>query len=114
MAAPIHLPVLRAGTPYESLNKTAVSHIQTGEPLVDVSQANRGLAGRDLSRMESHRQVLAEVPVADLIAMSKSAAESFVNDTLPVGAPCRVRRGCPKPSSAGTWTRFTRHSRRWI
>ena len=85
MAAPIHLPVLRAGTPYESLNKTAVSHIQTGEPLVDVSQANRGLAGRDLSRMESHRQVLAEVPVADLIAMSKSAAESFVNDTLPVG-----------------------------
>ena len=85
MSAPIHLPVLRAGEAYESLNKTTVVHIQTREPLVDVSQANRGLVAWDLNRMSEHRARLADVPVADLIVMSKKAAESFVHDTLPVG-----------------------------
>lgn len=85
MAEPIHLPVLRAGKPYESLNKTTVHHIQSGEPLVQVSQANRGLVAHDLNRTGEHRRTLAEIPVADLISMSKTAAESFVNDTLPVG-----------------------------
>ncbi len=85
MSAPIHLPILRAGSVYESLNKTTVAHIQTQEPLVEVSQANRGLVARDLNRMAEHRARLAEVPVAELIEVSKMAAESFVHDTLPVG-----------------------------
>ena len=42
----IHLPILRAGKPYTSLSVQEVSHIQTGEPLVQVSQANRGRGNR--------------------------------------------------------------------
>ena len=45
----IHLPILRAGKPYTSLSVQEVSHIQTGEPLVQVSQANRGLVAKDLN-----------------------------------------------------------------
>ena len=44
----VHIPILRAGKPYTSLSVQEVAHIQTGEPLVQVSQANRGLVAKDL------------------------------------------------------------------
>ena len=81
----VHLPILRAGSPYESLNKTVVRHIQTDEPLVEVSQANRGLIARDLLSAPENRKVLAAVPVQSLIEMCARAADYFVNDTLPLG-----------------------------
>ena len=46
----MHLPILRAGQPYTSLDRLAVAHIATGQPLAQVSQANRGLIARGLSR----------------------------------------------------------------
>jgi hypothetical protein len=81
----VHLPVLRAGEPYESLNKTVVRHIQTDEPLVEVSQANRGLIARDLLAAEDNRKKLAAIPVQSLIEMCGKAADHFVNATLPLG-----------------------------
>jgi hypothetical protein len=81
----VHLPVLRAGQPYESLNKNVVHHILTDEPLVEVSQANRGLIARDLLKAPENRARLAETPVKDLVRMCTDAADYFVNDTLPLG-----------------------------
>ncbi|MBS11756.1 MAG: aldehyde dehydrogenase [Gemmatimonadetes bacterium] len=81
----LHLPVIRAGKPYESLKKTVVHHIQTGESLVEVSQANRGLIARDLLKAPDNRAKLSAVPVADLIRMTAQAADSFMNDALPLG-----------------------------
>ncbi len=81
----VHLPILRAGQPYESLNKNVVRHIQTDEPLVEVSQANRGLIARDLLNAPANREKLAEVAVQDLVEMCATAADHFVNGTLALG-----------------------------
>jgi hypothetical protein len=35
----IHIPLLRAGQPYTSLDVVALPHFRTGEPVVKVSQA---------------------------------------------------------------------------
>jgi hypothetical protein len=80
----VHLPILRFGRPYKSLDMARAVHYQTREPIAEVSQANLGLIRRDLMRQEEHRAVLARIPAAELVAMARRAAESFVHDTLPL------------------------------
>ena len=83
----LHLPILRNGVPYRSLDVVRVPHHRTREPFVEISQANGGLIRRDLlpAAQEAARQTLAAVPVADLLAMCAHAAVMFERDTLPVG-----------------------------
>ena len=56
----IHIPILRAGRSYRSLNTVRVPHIKTGEPLVEVSQANRGLIAKDLLDIALQKEVLGQ------------------------------------------------------
>jgi hypothetical protein len=79
-----HLPLLRKGTPYRSLDVAKAVHYRTREPIADVSQANLGLIRRDLLDQASARAALARIPYAELVAMSKRAAELFLTGTLPV------------------------------
>ena len=44
----LHIPILRQGVPYKSLDVVRVPHHRTREPLVEISQANGGLIRRDL------------------------------------------------------------------
>ena len=44
----LHLPVLRRGRPYRSVDVARVPHFRSREPFVEVSQANAGLVRRDL------------------------------------------------------------------
>jgi len=81
----IHLPLLRWGEPYKSLDLDTVVHFATGEPIAEVSQANAGLVERDMRKAAQARAALREIPCADLIAMARNAAEIFMNDTLPLG-----------------------------
>ena len=81
----IQLPLLRAGQPYTSLDRVEVSHIATGEPLVSVSQANRGLIARDLLAMADNRAALQALSVADLLAICTKAAALFSTAELPLG-----------------------------
>ena len=81
----IQLPLLRAGTPYTSLDQIDVPHIATGEPLARVSQANRGLIARDLDAMEKNRAELKVLSVAELLRICKDAAEFFSSAELPLG-----------------------------
>lgn len=81
----INLPLLRAGQPYTSLDTIEVSHVATDEPLVSVSQANRGLIARDLLSMDKNRKALQACSVAELLAICKKAAELFSNAELPLG-----------------------------
>ena len=81
----MHLPLLRAGQPYASLDRSAVVHIATGQPLAQVSQANRGLIARDLAAQERNRQALQALPVAELVAISQRAADLFSHAELPLG-----------------------------
>ena len=43
-----HLPALRRGKPYESLDKTEVLNHRTGQPMAVVSQVNAGIVRKDL------------------------------------------------------------------
>ena len=81
----INLPLLRAGQPYTSLDTVEVLHIATGEPLVNVSQANRGLIARDLLAMGKNREALQAHSVAELLIICKKAAELFSTAELPLG-----------------------------
>ena len=80
----IHIPILRAGRSYRSLNTVRVSHIKTGEPLVEVSQANRGLIAKDLVDIALQKDALGQRPIAELISISKEAARLFSTATLPL------------------------------
>jgi acyl-CoA reductase-like NAD-dependent aldehyde dehydrogenase len=83
----LHLPILRHGVPYRSLDVVRVPHYRTREPFVEMSQANAGLIRRDLrpESQEVARRALAAIPVHDLLAMCATAAAIFERDTLPVG-----------------------------
>ena len=81
----MHLPLLRAGQPYASLDRLAVAHIATGQPLAQVSQANRGLIARDLAAQERNRQALQAFTVAELVAICQRAADLFLRAELPLG-----------------------------
>lgn len=81
----IHFPILRWGEPYKSLEANQVVHFATGEPLAEVSQANGGLIQRDMRKAQRARDVLREIPCAELIERVKRAAELFMTAELPAG-----------------------------
>ncbi|HWB01474.1 MAG TPA: aldehyde dehydrogenase family protein [Verrucomicrobiales bacterium] len=80
-----HLPILRHGVPYTSLDVAEIPNVATGEPAIRVSQANSGLIGRDLKQSRASRDALRRIPIAERIAMVKRAGDIFQNDTLPLG-----------------------------
>lgn len=83
----IHIPVLRHGVPYTSLDRVIVPHHRTREPFVEISQANPGLIRRDLRGevQADARSTLAAVPTAELIRICRRAADYFLSDALPIG-----------------------------
>jgi acyl-CoA reductase-like NAD-dependent aldehyde dehydrogenase len=81
----VHIPVLRRGQPYKSLNTIQLPDIRTGETVAEVSQANAGLIARDLNRVAEARRALESFSTAELVEMSGRAAELFLNGDLPLG-----------------------------
>ena len=81
----LHIPILRQGTTYRSLDVARVPHHRTRETFVEVSQANAGLIRRDLSRQEIARSSLSKFSTRDLVDICSRAAEHFTNDSLPLG-----------------------------
>ncbi len=79
----IHIPILRHGKPYESIDKVELVHHATGKPVATVSQANSGLIVRDIARMDD--TVLERFTVRALIDICRKAAELFIGATLPIG-----------------------------
>src|SRR3984957_15903002 len=81
----IHIPVLRWGEPYKSLEADKVVHFTTGEVLAEVSRANGGLIERDMRFAKRARDVLREIPIANLMQMMKKAADLYTKAELPLG-----------------------------
>ena len=79
----LHIPILRHGHPYESIDKIEIVHHATGEPVARVSQANAGLITRDISRMD--HDVLESFTMRELLAMCRKAAGLFMSAEVPVG-----------------------------
>ena len=82
----VHIPLIRRGVPYRSIDVARIAHHATGAPYAEVSQANVGLIRRDLLAQDAMRASLTQFTVARLIEMTKQAAHYFQHDTLPLGA----------------------------
>jgi acyl-CoA reductase-like NAD-dependent aldehyde dehydrogenase len=81
----LHLPVLRWGQPYTSIDVDPVVHFQTGEPIANVSRANGGMIQRDMRRADRARAALREIPIDELIARAGTAGELYATAELPMG-----------------------------
>jgi acyl-CoA reductase-like NAD-dependent aldehyde dehydrogenase len=81
----IHIPILRGGEPYKSLDVARIPHHRTRELFVEVSQANAGLIRRDLRDQRRAREKLAAFSTRELVEICARAADHFLNDTLPLG-----------------------------
>jgi acyl-CoA reductase-like NAD-dependent aldehyde dehydrogenase len=80
----LHLPLLRGGRPYRSLEVRTLNDIRTGEPVAEVSQANPGLIARDLAAAEG-RRTLQALSARELLEICRRAAGLFAEADLPVG-----------------------------
>src|SRR3981081_663248 len=83
----VHLPILRHGVPYTSLDVVRVPHHRTRDPFVEISLANGGLIRRDLREdaQVTARQALAGLPFDLLIEICSRAADCFLHGRLPLG-----------------------------
>ena len=81
----LRLPILRWGTPYQSLEEEQVFHFESGEPLARVSQANSGLLARDIRLSGRARGLLREIAAAELTRMMKRAADLYLDGVLHMG-----------------------------
>ncbi|MGH9817501.1 MAG: aldehyde dehydrogenase family protein [Candidatus Acidiferrales bacterium] len=81
----LHIPILRKGRPYKSLDVARTPHHRTKEPFVEVSQANAGVIRRDLLDAAETRELLSRFTIEELLAVCERAAPHFANDTLPLG-----------------------------
>src|SRR5437773_10118066 len=81
----LHLPVLRWGQPYTSMDVDPVVHFATGEPIANVSRANGGLIQRDMRKAPRAREVLRDIPIDGLIGRARKAGELYMDATLPMG-----------------------------
>jgi len=79
----LHIPILRHGQPYESVEKIEIIHHATGEPVALVSQANSGMITRDVGRMND--RALERFTMAQLMDISRKAGELFMTAGLPLG-----------------------------
>jgi acyl-CoA reductase-like NAD-dependent aldehyde dehydrogenase len=80
-----HIPVLRRGRPYESLDKSNVVNHRTGDTIAQVSTVNAGIIRKDLQRIGESRAALKKFTVAQLMEISAKAGELFLNGALPLG-----------------------------
>ena len=80
-----HLPALRRGKAYESLEKTELVDHRSGKPLVAISQVNAGIVRKDLGRIAEARAALKRFSIGQLLEICTKAGEEFVNATLPLG-----------------------------
>ena len=64
-----HIPALRLGRTYESLEKIEVKDHRTGEVKAVVSTVNGGIVRRDLAKIGASRAALARFTVAELMEL---------------------------------------------
>jgi hypothetical protein len=94
-----HLPALRRGRPYESLDKSQLVDHSTGNALVSISQVNAGIVRKDMARIAESRATLKRFTVAQMLEICSRAGDQFLNAMLPLGD-----KGHTQPRS-NTWKR---------
>ncbi len=98
----LHLPALRFGQFYQSLETVALVHHRTREPVAQVSQVSAGMIARDARRLADARKRMAAVPVETLLEICRKAGELFMTADLPVGAARQTHDNYVRSLSATT------------
>ncbi|MBA3766839.1 MAG: aldehyde dehydrogenase family protein [Acidobacteria bacterium] len=98
----LHIPILRKGLPYKSLDVARTAHHRTREPFVEISQANVGLIRRDLLDQEQSVEALRKFSCAELLEICARAAQHFAQDTLPLGDEAQTPEDYVRQVSATT------------
>src|SRR6185295_4955248 len=98
----LHIPVLRWGQPYTSMDVDEVVHFADGEPIAKVSRANGGVIQRDMRKAARARDVLREIPIDDLIARVCVAGDLYMNASLPIGDGTQTPEEFARAQSAST------------
>ena len=80
----VHIPILRAGHTYKSLDVVEVPNFKTGASVALVSQANRGLIAKDFGQAKKNKHALQAFTVSQLLTMCKKAADLFMHADLPI------------------------------
>ena len=83
MSSEIHIPILRLGEEYRSLDTVELEAVTDGK--VFTHTANPGLIRRDLLGIEKSRAALDAIPSETLADYCEQAAELFMHEELPVG-----------------------------
>ena len=81
----LHIPALRRGKPYSSLEQSNLNDCRTGETLARLSQVNNGVIRKDLAKINESRAALKRFSCQQLLDISARAADLFLNQTLPLG-----------------------------
>ncbi|MCY4189263.1 MAG: hypothetical protein OXD30_12350, partial [Bryobacterales bacterium] len=82
----IHLPALRWGEPYESLDAVQTVHFDTGDPIATVSQVLPAMVKRDLKLAPRAQAALRAESPTRIIERVQRAGELFVSAELPLGS----------------------------
>src|SRR5687767_15476147 len=88
MSEKIHIPVLRLGQTYRSLD--TIQFTVEGQSL-EVSVANAGLIRRDLQNISRAVESLQAIPCETLADYCEKAAELYLHANLPWGADDRLQ-----------------------
>ncbi len=81
----LKLSALRWGQPYASLETDELRHFATGEVMASVSRANGGLIQRDIRKAQRARDLLRDIPIAELIDRAATAGKLYAEADLPMG-----------------------------
>ncbi|MCC6882738.1 MAG: aldehyde dehydrogenase family protein [Verrucomicrobiales bacterium] len=84
MSAP-HIPILRQGRVYKSLDVQTVNRLGSTEAAAEISFACADMIKYDLRKMGQARAILKAMRSEDLIEITKKAGEIFLHDDLPIG-----------------------------
>lgn len=87
-----HIPALRRGVPYESLDTVELASLQGSRALAKISLVNSGLIKRDLTKIGKSREVLSEIPVAQLLNICAESADHFLQSDLPGGTDSELQK----------------------
>ena len=85
MGASIHIPAIRFGKPYRSLDEIVIDQKGSGDESVTVSQVNAGLVRRDIGSMSAAFEKLGSQSAGELVASVRRAGDLFMEATLPCG-----------------------------
>ena len=87
----VHIPAIRAGTPYQSLDSVMLKDRRKEGSIAELSQVNGGLVRRDLLNARRQREALAETETEEYIEICARAAEIFLHSDLPTGAGANLQ-----------------------